>query len=155
MEGHMMRYPAVPGLALLAACYSYQTAGPVDDAAPQIGTRIEVSLTQQGAVSLASELGPSVLTVEGDLLEANPAGLTLAVWQVQDDRKIRSDWKGERVAIPRETIGTVRRRKFAAGATGLLGGLLAGGVFAAYEAFKGSGGATGSPPGGGPGQGQQ
>jgi hypothetical protein len=40
-------------------------------------------------------------------------------------------------------------------ATGLLGGLLAGGVFAAYEAFKRSGSAISSPPGGGPGQGSQ
>jgi len=151
----MMRYPAALGLGLLAACYSYSTPGPVDSATPAPGARIEVSLTQQGATTLGAELGPSVQTVEGDLLEASPAGFALAVWEVEDTRRVRSDWKGERVTIPRDAVARVRTRRFSPGATGLLGGLLAGGVFAAYEAFKGTGGSVGAGPGSGPGQGQQ
>jgi hypothetical protein len=151
----MKRHPAAVGLGLLAACYSYQTEGPVDSAAPEAGARVVVSLTQQGAVGLASQLGPAIQSVEGNLLESDPGGLALAVWEVEDTRRVRSDWKGERVVIPRDAIAGVRRRRFSAGATGLLGGLLAGGVFAAYEAFKGTGSAAGSGPGNGPGQGQQ
>jgi hypothetical protein len=153
----MALYRAAPvlGLALLAGCYTYRTAGPVDIAAPESGARIEVSLTQQGAVSLAAQLGPEVQTVEGDVIEADPAGLSLAVWAIEGARRVRSEWKGERVTIPREAIATVRLRTFSPGATGLLGGLLAGGAFAAYEAFKGTGTATGVGPGSGSGQGQQ
>ena len=153
----MTSHRAAPllGLALLAGCYTYRTAGPVDTTAPDAGTRIEVSLTQQGAVSLAAQLGPGVQSVEGNLLGTDETGLSLAVWEVEDARRARSDWKGEQVTIPREAIAAVRRRIFSAGATGLLGGLLAGGALAAYEVFKGSGSVAGVGPGSGPGQGQQ
>jgi len=135
----------------MTACYSYKHAGPVDAVAPATGSHIQVRLTQEGALALAQQIGPQAVTVEGDVVAADVDSLRLAVREVEDARHITTAWKGEQVAIPRDAIASVGQRRLSVGATALLGGLAAGSVIAAAEAFSGSGASTGvvNPPGSG------
>lgn len=135
-------------IALVSGCYSYRQAGPADAVAPATGNHIQVRLTQQGAVSLAPQIGPQAVMVDGDVLSATPDSLTLAVRSVEDARHITTDWKGEQVTIPRDAIASMGERRLAVGATALIGGLAVGSVIAAAELFSGSGASsqTVTPP---------
>jgi hypothetical protein len=131
-------------VSLVTACYSFKHAGPADAVAPATGSYIQVRLTQQGALALAQQIGPQALTVNGEVVSADPDSLRLAVRSVEDSRHITTEWKGERIAIPRDAIATVGQRRLSVGATALLGGLAAGSVIAAAELFSGSGASSGT-----------
>jgi hypothetical protein len=137
--------------ALVAGCYSYRPLPSVDAAMPAAGSQVEVRLTTAGASALANQLGPDMLFVEGALISADDAGLTLAVNRTETARKIGADWKGEHVTLPKESVASVGERKFSVGATALLGGLAGGGLVAAYALLNGSGNTSGIvvPPGSG------
>jgi hypothetical protein len=146
-----MQLPVVAALfALSTACYRYDSvAGP----APAAGSHVAVRLTDQGTVALANELGPQVRWVEGDLVSADSAAVELQVSHTEDDRRVTTDWRGERVALPRLHVAELRLRRISAPATGLLGGLIAGSMVAAYELIGGSGALSGPNGGTGPGTG--
>jgi hypothetical protein len=93
--------------------------------------------------------------VDADLVGIDAAAITVAVWRVEDRRHGQTEWRGERVPIPRDAIATVRERRLSLAGTGILGGLIVGGAFVAYEVFKGDGELVGQGPGSGPGPGQQ
>lgn len=130
-------------MSLLGGCYSYSTAGPVDTVSPRTGTRIALTLTPHGVAVLAGQLGPQATYVEGDVLEADSTALRLAVRRVEDWRHMGTEWKGERVTVPRQAIATVSERRLSIGATAILSGLAVGGVIGAYAAFGTEGGADG------------
>jgi hypothetical protein len=131
------------GMSLLGACYSYQAAGPVDTVSPKTGTRIALTLTEEGVAVLAGHLGPQSTYIEGDLLEADSTGLRLAVRRVEDWRHMGTEWKGEQVTIPRAAIASVSERRLSIGATAIVSGLALGGVLGTYAAFGTDGGADG------------
>lgn len=137
------RIPALAAIWLLGGCYSFKATGPVDTVSPKPGTRVAVTLTQQGVAELGSELGPQATYVEGDLLEADSMGLRLAVRRVEDARRTGTDWKGEQVTLPRQAIASVSERHLSIGATALLSGLAVGGVIGAYATFGTEGGSKG------------
>ena len=151
-----MKSIVTAGLActLLAGCYTYRPLGSVDAAAPAPGTPVQVRLTTAGASALASEIGPDILYLNGQVVSADSAGLTLAVAHTETARRLSADWKGEHVTIPREDIASVERRKLSVGGTALLGGLAGGGLVAAVALIGGSGSASGAV-GTGPGPGHQ
>jgi hypothetical protein len=141
-----------PLLALMlaaAGCYTYR---PLSAPLPTAGTRLQVTLTDDGSDSLASRLGPNVQQVAGDVIRADTAGLVLAVREVQNYRGERSDWQGEPVALPRRFVRDLQERHISVGGTGLLGGAIAAGLVAATQAFGGRGTLAGSAgnPGSGP-----
>ncbi|HXS23090.1 MAG TPA: hypothetical protein VN719_02590 [Gemmatimonadales bacterium] len=142
-------------LALIAGCYSYQSVGQVDTASPEPGKRVELRLTDEGGRALVSQLGPDAQTVDADVVGSDTSAIMLAVWHVEDTHNRQTQWRGERVVIPRGAIATLRERKLSVAGTGVLGGLIAGGALVAYEAFKGGGELEGNGPTSGPGQGQQ
>ncbi len=132
----------VAAIVVVTGCYSYTQAGPVDAVAPATGSRVQVRLTPQGAIALAEQIGPQAVLVDGDVVSASDDSLRLAVRAVEDARRITTDWKGEKVAIPRSAIASVGERRLAVGATALIGGVAAGGVIAAAALFAGSSGAS-------------
>jgi hypothetical protein len=140
------------GTMLLAGCYTYRPLGSVEAAMPVPGTQVEVRLTTAGATALASQVGPDILLLQGQIVTADSAGLTLAVSHTQTARRISSDWKGEHVTLPRQDIASVQGRKLSVGGTALLGGLAGGGILAAAALIGGSGtsGTAGGPPPQGP-----
>jgi hypothetical protein len=130
--------------ALLAGCYTYRPLASVDTAMPAPGTQVETRLTTAGATALASQIGPDVLLLQGQVVSADSSGLTLAVNHSETARRISSDWKGEHVTVPREDIASVQERKFSVGSTALLGGLAGGGLVAAVALIGGTGSAAGT-----------
>jgi hypothetical protein len=137
-----MRLPLIAGLALLAGCYTYRPLPSVDTAMPAAGTQVDVQLTTAGATALANEIGPDILSLQGQVLVADSAALTLAVARTETARHIEFEWKGERVTVPRAAIANLRQRKFAVAPSVLIGGLAGGGVLAAYALFGTSGSST-------------
>lgn len=146
----------VAAAVLLSGCYQYRYAGPVDAVEPVAGRRVTLRLTDQGSADLAAQLGGGVSSVEGEIVGADADRLEIAVVSTEDNRRITSGWKGERVSIPRHAVATVRERRFSAGATGLAGALVVGGLAGAYALFGGEGSVVeGDGPTQGPGPGAQ
>lgn len=132
-----MRTRFVLGAAMsLAACYTYR---PLSTPAPEPGTRISAQLTGQGSHDLAGQIGPDVLHVEGEVMEADSSGLDLVVREIESYRGIRSDWQGEQVRLPRAAVAGIQERRLSPGGTGLMGGLVAAGLYAMYRVLGGPG----------------
>ena len=136
-------------LLALAGCYTYR---PLPAAVPAAGLRVQAALTDAGTDSLAGRIGRDVSVLAGTVVDADSAGLTLAVHEVENRRGERSDWEGEAVVLPRRYIRELQERHLSLGGTGLLGGAVAAGLVAATEAFGGRG--TGEGGGRGPGGGE-
>ena len=139
----------VLGAALtLAGCYTYR---PLSTPSPERGTRVSAQLTGQGSVDLAGQIGPDVLHVEGEVVAADSNGLELVVREVESFRGIRSDWQGEQVRIPRAAVAGMQERRLSVGGTGVMGGVMAAGLYAIYRVLggpgllEGTGGGAGGP----------
>lgn len=134
------RILVLAALALTTGCYSYQ---PVRGVMPSPGTRVNLTLTESAVAEYSNRLGPQATYVEGTVVEADSAGVKLAIVRVEDARRTGTDWKGEQVTFPRETIARMTERKLSVGATALMGGLAVGSVVGAYLAFDLEGSASG------------
>lgn len=144
MTGHC----ALVFTVALSACYTYRPmAGPE----PTPGDRVSAQLTTEGSRDLAGQIGPDVLHVEGDVLEVDSIGLDLRVREIESYRGIRSGWSGERLHVPRQAVAGIQQRKLSVGGTGLMGGVLAVGLYAVYRVlggpglFEGGSGHSGGP----------
>ena len=126
----------------LSACYTYR---PLADAGPEPGTRISAQLTGSGSQELASQIGPDVLHIEGTVLGVDSGGLNLQVREVESHRGIRSDWNGEQVRVPRQSVAGIQERKLSPGGTGIMSGVLAAGLYAIYRVLGGPGLFEGNP----------
>ena len=134
---------AAAACCLLVGCYTYRPLPAVDAVMPGPGTQVEARLTTAGAADLASQVGPDVLLLEGQVLSADSSGVTLAVNRVETGRHIGSDWKGEHVTLPRADVASLLVRRLSVGGTALLGGLAGGGLAAAFALIGGTGSASG------------
>src|SRR3954471_20636935 len=92
-----MSHSALPLICLLAGCYTYR---PLPITVPPEGQRVSAQLTTEGSRNLTPQIGPEVLHLEGNVVEADSAGFDLDVQQIESYRGIRSDWHGERVGGP-------------------------------------------------------
>ncbi|MEA2723159.1 MAG: hypothetical protein QOH59_930 [Gemmatimonadales bacterium] len=138
-----IRFTIILGTTVtLAACYTYR---PLSTPAPEPGTRISAQLTGQGSHDLAGQIGPDVLHVEGEVVEADSSGLDLVVREIESNRGIRSDWQGEQVRLPLTAVAGIQERKLSPGGTGLMGGVLAAGLYAIYRVLGGPGLFEGNP----------
>ena len=144
----MKRRRALARLAplLLAGCYTYR---PLPTPVPVAGMRVQVALTDNGSDSLSSRIGPGVALVDGEVMRADTASVTLAVREIENRRGERDDWLGESVVVPRRFIHDMEQRRMSVGGTGLLGGAIAAGLVAATAAIgsgvlEGGGNGSGS-----------
>jgi len=141
-----MRHGTLLLLSLLAACYTYR---PLETTTPAPGQRVSAQLTTEGSRDLTMQIGPEVLHVEGNVVDADSAGMDLDVLEIESYRGIRSDWHGERVRLPRVAVAGMQQRRLSIGGTGLLAGALTAGVYALYQVLGGSNSSTGSSGQGG------
>jgi hypothetical protein len=130
-------------LSLLTGCYTYR---PLPNPAPSPGDRVSAQLTTEGSRELTGQIGPEILHIEGQVVSADSDGLDLEVREIESVRGIRSDWHGEHVRLPLQAVAGLQERKLSVGGTTLLGGVLVGGLYAAYRLFGGGGSVEG--PGG-------
>jgi hypothetical protein len=121
---------------VLAGCYTYR---PLATPEPVPGTRVSAELTDDGSRALSGEIGPAVEHVEGEVMGVDSAGVELSVLQVEGFRGFQSDWKGEHVRLPRQTVAGWQQRKLSVAGTGFFGGLVVGGIYAMYRLLGGPG----------------
>jgi hypothetical protein len=128
----------IPGvlLLLLAGCYTYR---PLVTPAPSPGDRVSAQLTTDGSRDLTGEIGPEILHVEGDVVSSDSTGLDLAVREIESYRGIRSSWHGERVRLPTTSVAGMQQRRLSVGGTGLMAGVLTGGLYVIYRVLGGPG----------------
>jgi hypothetical protein len=133
---------------LIVGCYTYQ---PVVGAAPRTHERVRLTLTDSGAVSLASQLGPATEEVSGRLSADSGGAYLVSVLATRRRGGFEIDWRGEQVAVPRALIARAEQRRFSRARTMIASVALVVVAAVAREAFWGPGGAFGgAPPGGGP-----
>ena len=126
-------------------CYAYIPATP---GRPLTNQEIQLSLTDSGAVILAPFVGPSIATVDGRLVRDSADTYLLNVTQTARRDGTETEWRGERLVVPRSLVNTVSTRQVSRGRTLLFSAITTGALLAIAEAFVGSGGAT--VPGGTP-----
>lgn len=95
-------------LAVQVGCYSYL---PIQETAPAAGQEVGVVLNDQGRQSVRDKLGELVERVDGTLLSASEAAITLSVTRTHSLRGTESIWAGEQVDIQRSGILGFRERQ--------------------------------------------
>jgi hypothetical protein len=102
---------------------------------------------------LAPFVGPSIATVDGRLVRDSADSYLLNVTQTARRDGTETEWRGERLVVPRSLVYAVSTRQFSGGRTLLFSAITTGALIAIAEAFIGGGGATvpGGTPTGAPG----
>lgn len=131
-------------LVLFCGCY---TNVPLSTT-PQPGARVHVELTDRGTVDLAQYLGRGVAGVDGRLVQDGDSTLSVSVSQVVLQSGEEQIWKGEKVAIPRDAIASVKGRRLSFWRTGLIGGIVVAAAFivGSQAGSSSGGGKRGTPP---------
>ena len=139
---------AIAFLPVVAGCYTYT---PIATLQPAPGTNLSLVLSDEGRMQSMRQVGPYAMRIEGELLQATPVDLVLAVSDVVDIRGIHSKWTGESVSLPRSYVMTTYQKQFSRSKTVLLATAVAGGLAAIIAGrnllgFGGHGGETGPTP---------
>lgn len=128
---------------LLAGCYEYL---PAYNASTLIGKRVELALTDSGAVVLANLLGPQIEVVDATLQSESPSTYVVSVTSTRMRSGTETPWRGETLAIPRPLVSALLERRFSPTRSALAGGIAAVGVAAVTAALRGAGqGGQGGP----------
>jgi hypothetical protein len=135
-----MTRTTLPLITLLVACYTYR---PLATPTPEAGQRVSAQLTTEGSRDLTGQIGPEILHVEGNVVEADSSGMDMDVLEIESYRGFRSDWHGERLRLPREAVAGMQQRRLSVGGTGLMAGVLAAGLYAVYKVLGGGDSSTG------------
>ena len=113
-------------------CY---TAVPIGGESARTGTRISVELTDAGTVDMASQVGPRIHTLVGDVGAVSDSTIILSMRSATDVRGIESLWQGEQVTVKRSDVSSVAERRLSPGRTAAFSAILLAGVFVAARAF--------------------
>jgi hypothetical protein len=144
----MRKLTLLLAVAVASGCYRYV---PISTRAPEIGTRVSVSLTDAGTAELARFVGPGVSTIEGHVVSANQEAMNIAVSLVRLHSGLENFWKGELVAVPHSRIAGLRERRLSRTRSLLSAGTLLLAAVAAVDAFTGPGRGASRGGGGRPG----
>ena len=118
---------AIGFLPVLAGCYTYT---PIATLQPTPGTTLSLVLSDEGRMQSMRQVGPYAVRIEGELLQATPDDLVLAVSDVVDIRGTRSKWAGESVSLPRSYVMMTYNKQFSRSKTVLLATAVAAGIVA-------------------------
>jgi hypothetical protein len=132
---------------LLAGCYSFT---PLATTTPEPGTRVSVTLTDEGGRELERTLGPEVFVVRGRYVSTADDKLDLSVTAVETKIGDVQSWSGETVNIPLADIASVDVRRLAKGRSILLASAGVASVIASTMAFALTGGGSPQTVGGHP-----
>jgi hypothetical protein len=130
-----MKRRLFPLLFLASGCYGYY---PVTAAAP-VGREVQLMLTDSGSVVLTRSVGAGVDAVSGRVTGDSSGTIILAMTGTRKRDGIETDWKGERVAVPRALVANVSERRFSRARTLAFSGALAVALVSMRQAFGGSG----------------
>jgi len=132
-----------PLTSLIVACYDYR---PATTPALLVGRRIQLLLTDSGSVVLSPRLGPAVEAVEGRYVGDSASTLLLEMATSRARSGVETDWRGERVAVPRQLVASMLERRFSTSRTAFASALAAAGVGAMTAALRGKGEGVGGGP---------
>ena len=104
--------------ALVSGCYSLQPAAGIT---PEIGDDLAFDINDVGRVALGGTMGPEIAQVEGRLVSRENAEFLVAVTSIHTLRGGDQVWKGEKVRIKSEYVGSTYQRHFSKGRTLTLG----------------------------------
>jgi len=113
-------------------CY---TAVPITSDTARTGTRINVELTDAGTVDMASQVGPRIHMIVGDVNVVSDSTVTLSMRSATDIRGIESLWQGEQVTVRRSDIASVGERRLSPGKTAAFSVILVAVAFLLARAF--------------------
>ena len=129
--------------ALCASCYEYVPTG---NPSSLVGQRVQLTLTDSGAVALASRIGPSIEALEGTLVTDSAASYQISMLTTRARSGNESDWRGEQIGVPHVLVSSLQARRFSPSRTALAGGLAAVGIVAITAGLRGAGiGGQGGP----------
>lgn len=137
------RFPLVAALAALGmlsttACFGYYA--PLSSNLS--GKRIELSLTDSGALALAPRVGNGVEAVEGKLVADSANFYMMSVLGTRSRDGQESSWRGEQVNVPHPMVSAITERRFSRARTTLFLSAATAVLVATWHAFQGVGGAT-------------
>ena len=140
---------AIVALPLLAGCYTLVPVASLQQPAP--GTKLSVLLNDEGRMQTAQQVGPYVMRIDGELVQASESNYVLAVTEVVDIRGAHSKWTGETVPLPKSYVMTTYERRFSTPKTVVLLGAVTAGFVALAASFNlfgfgNSSGDGGQPP---------
>jgi hypothetical protein len=121
-------------------CYAYLPAGGTFLA----GQPVQATLTDSGAVVLASRIGPAVQQLRGRMVSQQAGAISLAIDEAQQRDGVSTPWRGEVVDVPRSLIAAVEVRRFSATRTALFSALLGTALVSLERGFL-RGGGTNAP----------
>ena len=134
-------------IAALTGCYTYR---PIALEQTPRGAYVSAQLTDAGTAELGRLLGPSVVAVEGQLIDATTDQVSLSVKTTRQTNGVENFWTGETVDLPRLHVARVTERRFSRGRTALVGGSIAFALFGLWHGLDALGalpGSRGEPPG--------
>lgn len=127
----------------IGACYEF-VPNPVPGTL--VGRRVELTLTDSGALALAARIGPQVEVIDGALQSDSAGTFDVAVSATRTRGGVETDWRGERIAVPRTLVASLAERRFSPTRSALAGGLAALGIGTVTAALRGAGrGGQGGP----------
>lgn len=129
----------------VGACYEYV---PSHDPGSLIGKRVELALTDSGAVVLAGPIGPQVESVEGTLQGDSEGRYVVGVSSTRSRGGVETEWRGEQVVMPHALVASLAERRFSPTRSALAGGLAAIGIGTITAALRGAGRGGGGSEGG-------
>ncbi len=115
------------------------------------GHRVELSLTDSGALALAPQVGHGVEAVQGTLVADSANQYMMSVLGTRRRDGQESSWRGESLNISHSMVSTVAERRFSRARTTLFVTATTIALVAVRKAFGGAGGATAPGNTGGPG----
>ncbi len=131
----MKRCGLLMALLFAGGCYGYY---PVTTAAP-VGRDVQLTLTDSGSFALSRQIGQGVEAVSGRVANDSAGTIVLAVSGTRRRDGVETDWRGERLGVPRAYVASLAERKFSRSRTVLFSGIVAGTLYALREAFGGNG----------------
>jgi len=129
---------AALGLLLTAACYGYYAPLTTNLS----GRRIELTLTDSGALALAPRVGNGMEAVEGTLVTDSANEYMMSVLGTRRRDGQENTWRGESVNVPHSMVSAITERRFSRARTTLFLTTTSAALVAVWRAFGGSGGAT-------------
>ena len=129
---------AALGLLLATACFGYYAPTTTNLS----GRRIELTLTDSGALALAPRVGNGVEAVEGTLVTDSGNEYMISVLGTRRRDGQENTWRGESVNVPHSMVSAIAERRFSRARTTLFLSATTTALVATWRSFKGVGGAT-------------
>ena len=124
------------------ACATYR---PIDRRIAARGIDVRLDLTERGTLELGSVLGPSIVSLDGQVRGVTDSTFRISVTQVLSRTGDAQVWTGEVVSVPAAFVNGFRKREASRSRTYLLTAAIVTGAILTGVAFKAGTSGNGKP----------